>query len=370
MRKALESAQLALRTVRMWLAYVLFALKSRTFLNTCRTMKAAYIHQPCPADGIIYGDLPTPRPSSTQCLVKVGAVSVNPVDTYVRSGQVEMPLPSPFIVGCDLAGTVIEVGQDVTMFHPGDRVWGTNQGLLGRQGTFAEEIVVDASWLYPTPPEVKDEAAAALALVGITAHLGLVRDAQVRPGETVFVNGGSGGVGSVVIQMAKVLGARVIATAGGQRKAALCQELGADHVIDYKAANVDAELKRIAPAGVNVWWETLREPDFDRTIGALSARGRMVLMAGRESRPPFPVGPFYVKGCSIHGFVMFLATPEEQRACAEDMNRWMRLGRLKANIDRVMPLSETASAHRLQEENTLGKAGTVAGKIVLTPEPS
>jgi NADPH2:quinone reductase len=264
---------------------------------------------------------------------------------------------------------VIDVGQDVTTFHPGDRVWGTNQGLLGRQGTFAEEIVVDESWLYPTTPEVKDEEAAALALVGITAHLGLVRDAQIQPGETLFVNGGSGGVGSVVIQIAKILGARVIATAGGQRKVALCHQLGADHAIDYKAENVDAELKRIAPAGVNVWWETLREPDFDRTIGALSARGRMVLMAGRESRPPFPVGPFYVKGCSIHGFVMFLATPEEQRACAEDLNRWMRVGKLKANIDRVMPLSETATAHRLQEENTLGKAGTVAGKIVLTPAP-
>jgi NADPH:quinone reductase len=114
-----------------------------------------------------------------------------------------------------------------------------------------------------------------------------------------------------------------------------------------------------------VWWETQREPDFDRAIGALSARGRMVVMAGREARPPFPVGPFYVKGCSIHGFVMFLATPEEQKNCAEDLNQWMREGRFKANIDRILPLSAAAEAHRLQEANTLGKAGTLCGKLVL-----
>jgi NADPH:quinone reductase len=251
--------------------------------------------------------------------------------------------------------------------RPGDRVWGTNQGLLGRQGTFAEQVVVDECWLYPTPPEVTDEQAAALSLVGITAHLGLVRDAELLPGETLFVNGGSGGVGSAVVQMAKILGARVIATAGDDRKAALCRSLGADHVIEYKTTNVEEALKKLAPTGVNVWWETLREPDFDLAIGALSARGRMVVMAGRDARPPFPVGPFYVKGCSIHGFLMFLATVEEQRSCAEDMNQWMAEGRLRANMDRVLPLSSAAEAHRLQEENTIGMAGTLCGKLVLRP---
>ena len=113
--------------------------------------------------------------------------------------------------------------------------------------------------------------------------------------------------------------------------------------------------------------ETLREPDFDRAIGLLAPRGRMILMAGREARPLFPVGPFYVKGCSLHGFVMFAATPEEQRASADDINHWMAEGKLKAKVDRVLPLSETAAAHRLQEENTIGKKGTLAGKIVLKP---
>ena len=126
-------------------------------------------------------------------------------------------------------------------------------------------------------------------------------------------------------------------------------------------------MQRIAPAGVNVYWETIREPDFDRAVDMLAARGRMVLMAGRDARPGFPVGPFYVKECSLHGFVMFKATPDEQRACADDINRWLASGQLAARIDREMPLSETAAAHRLQEDNTIHNAGTLSGKIVLRP---
>jgi NADPH2:quinone reductase len=91
----------------------------------------------------------------------------------------------------------------------------------------------------------------------------------------------------------------------------------------------------------------------------------MVLMAGRDARPPFPVGPFYVKGCQLYGFAMFNATPDEQRAAAEDINRWLAAGKIKPQIDRVLPLDQTAAAHRLQEENTVGKAGTLAGKIVV-----
>src|SRR5437773_11738612 len=106
-------------------------------------MKAAYINKTGPPENIVYGDLPAPKPGPTQCLVKVSAVAVNPVDTYIRGGMIQMPLPSPFIVGCDLAGTVVEVGPGVTAFEPGDRVWGSNQGLLGRQGTFAELCAVE-----------------------------------------------------------------------------------------------------------------------------------------------------------------------------------------------------------------------------------
>jgi NADPH2:quinone reductase len=330
-------------------------------------MKAAYIKHTGPPENIVVGELPDPRASGNHVLVRVEAVDVNPIDTYVRSGMVAMPLPIPYIIGCDLAGTVEAVGPQVTRFKPGDRVWGSNQGLLGRQGTFAELAAVEESWLYPTPECVSSETAAALALVGITAHLGVVRDAKLRAGEILFVNGGSGGVGSSVVQMAKAIGARVITTAGSPEKAALCREFGADDVIDYKQEDVAARIKEIAPQGINVWWETLREPDFDRAVSVLAPRGRMVIMAGREARPPFPVGPFYVKGCSLYGFAMFNASADEQRAAANDINAWLTAGKLKANIDRVLPLGEAAAAHRLQEENTIGKAGTLSGKIVLKP---
>ena len=137
--------------------------------------------------------------------------------------------------------------------------------------------------------------------------------------------------------------------------------------INYKTEDVAARVKEIAPEGVNVWWETLREPNFDQTVALFAPRGRMILMAGRDARPTFPVGPFYVKGCRLHGFAMFNATPDEQRAAAEDINRWLAEGKLKPRIDRVLPLDQAAAAHRLQEENTIGKAGTLAGKIVIKP---
>jgi NADPH2:quinone reductase len=330
-------------------------------------MKAAYINQTGPPDVIQYGDLPEPKLKRTQCLIKVVAVDVNPIDVYIRSGLVPAQLSFPAILGRDLAGTVMQIGAGVKRFKVGDRVWASSQGTEGRPGTFAELDAVDERWLYFTPQSVSDEEAAALSLVGLTAHLGLVRTAKVRKGEVLFVNGGSGGVGSTVVQMAKILGAKVITTAGTDEKVALCRSLGADLALNYKTENVDAAIKSFAPEGVNLWWETLREPNFERTVPLLSMRGRMVVMAGRDARPAFPVGPFYVRDCSLFGFALFNSSPRELRAAAEDMNLWQTEGKLKARIDRVLPLSQAAEAHRLQEESTVHKSGAISGKLVLKP---
>ena len=330
-------------------------------------MKAAYITQTGTPDVITYGDLPTPKPNRRQCLIKVAAVDVNPIDVYVRNGAIPAKLSFPFILGRDLAGTVIEAGAGVKDFKVGDRVWATSQGSDGRPGTFAEFAAVDHRWLHPIPEGVSDEDIVALSLVGVTSQLGLARYANLKAGEVLFINGGSGGVGSCVVQMAKILGARVITTAGTDEKVAACRDLGADLAINYKTQDVAAAIKGFAPDGVNVWWETVREPDFDRTVSLLAMRGRMVLMAGREARPPFPVGPFYVKDCSLHGFAMFNANSREQRAAANAINRWVSEGKLRARIDRVLPLSEAAQAHRLQEESTVNKTGALAGKVVLKP---
>jgi NADPH2:quinone reductase len=331
------------------------------------TMKAAFITQTGTPDVIQYGDLPTPEPKPHQALVKVGAVSVNPIDTYIRNGANYWQLPQPYIIGADMAGVVERVGANVKSLKPGDRVWCTNQGFKGEQGVFAEYCAVDEQWLYRLPHGVSDEAAAACALVGITAHLGLFRDAKLKSGETLFVHGGTGGVGSMVLQMGKAVGARVIATGGSDEKCALAKQLGADEAINYKTQNEVEETKRLAPGGVNVFWETTREPNFDNVVAVLAPRGRMVLMAGRDARPPFPVGPFYVKGCQLYGFAMFNATADELRVAGEEISRWLAEGKLKARIDRVLPLSQAAEAHRLQEENTLRKVGSIAGKLVLKP---
>jgi NADPH2:quinone reductase len=330
-------------------------------------MKAAYFNQTGPPDVIIYGDLPTPKPTRRQCLIKVGAVDMNPIDTYVRSGAIPAKTPFPFILGRDVAGVVAETGAGVKGFKVGDRVWAAGEGHAGRQGTFAEFCVVDERSLHPIPQGVSDEEIVALSLVAITAQVGLVRYANFKAGDVLFVNGGSGGVGSSVVQMAKILGARVITTAGSAEKVEICRQLGADLAVNYKTEDVDAAIKGFAPGGVNVWWETLREPNFERTIPLLAMRGRMVVVAGRDARPVFPVGPFYVKDCSLHGFAMFNASNREQKAAANAINRWVTEGKLKARIDRVLPLSQSAEAHRLQEESTIHKKGVLAGKIVLKP---
>ena len=330
-------------------------------------MKAAYIEKVGPPKNIVYGDLPKPEPTDSQVLVKVAAVALNPVDTYIRAGTVEMDLPMPFILGCDLAGVVEEVGADVTRFEAGDRVWGSNQGLLGRQGTFAEYAAVEECWLYPTPEDVSDNDAAAMAMVGITAHLGVFRNAGVRMGENLFVNGGTGGVGACVIQMARAIGARVIATGGTDEKVKACRKLGATAWTNYKTDDVDRAIRRFAPEGIDVWFETCREPDFKQIVEHLAPGGRIIVMAGRDACPEFPVGPFYIKDCKMFGFAVFNTPAKEQRKCAAEINRWMARGKLRANIDRVMPLEKAAAAHKLQEQNTLRGAGTLAGKIVLTP---
>jgi NADPH2:quinone reductase len=172
----------------------------------------------------------------------------------------------------------------------------------------------------------------------------------------------------MVVQMARAVGARVITTVGSAEKASTCTQWGADRVLNYKSDDIPAAIKDFTKGqGVNVWYETQREPDFLKTVELLARRGRMIIMAGRQAQPTFPVGPFYVKDLSLFGFAMFNASPEEQRACAQDINRWLAEKKLHVPIGRTFPFAEAAAAHRLLEENTLHKAGTLMGKIVLTP---
>ena len=332
-------------------------------------MKAAVITTTGKPDIIQWTDVASPTAGNGQVLVRTEAVAVNPIDIYIRAGIVQAALPNPYIIGCDIAGVVESVGPNAERFKSGDRVWGSNQGLSGRQGTFAEFCAIDEQWLYPIPDGVSSESAAAGALVGITAHLGLFLHAGLKAGEVVFVNGGTGGVGSAVVQLARAAGATVIATAGSAEKAAECQRLGATHVIEYRTEDIDRRFTEItATTGpIQLWFETLRTPSLDRCIPLMAPRGRMIFMAGRDARPEFPVGPFYVKDLRAIGFAMFNASPSEQRVAAISLNTMLADGRYKPLIGVRLPLSEAAKAHQLQEDNTLNSVGTLMGKIVLKP---
>ena len=332
-------------------------------------MKAAFITSTGPADCIRFGELPLPVPGEGQVLVRTEAVAVNPIDTYIRAGNVKFALPNPYVIGCDVAGTVEGTGTGVNRFKVGDRVWGSNQGLFGRQGTFAEYCAIDEHWLYPIPDGIRSDAAAAGALVGITAHLGLFLHGGLKPGEVVFVNGGTGGVGSAVVQLAVASGATVITSAGSQEKAEACRRMGAAHVIEYRSQQIDQRFAEIvAMTGpIHLWFETLRTPALDRCIPLMAMRGRLIFMAGRDARPVFPLGPFYVKDLRAFGFAMFNASADEQRASAEELNRMLSNQGYRPCIGAEFPLSEAITAHRLQEDNTLNGAGTLSGKIVLHP---
>ena len=158
-------------------------------------MKAAFINRTGPPEEIIYGDLPEPAPGSLDVLVRMTAVTVDPVDTYIRAGRYQVEMPLPFIIGRDMTGVVEAVGEKVSAFKPGDRVWANNQGYGGRQGTFAELLAIDEKLLYHLSPGVDEHTAVASFHSALTAVVGLCTKANITSGESLFINGGSGNVG-------------------------------------------------------------------------------------------------------------------------------------------------------------------------------
>jgi NADPH:quinone reductase len=324
-------------------------------------MKAAYIEHVGPPENIRFGELPPPAVGPSDVLVKTTAVCVDPVDTLIRSGQLPEELPFPFIVGRDMVGVVEAIGPAVTRFSRGDRVWCNNQGHHGRQGTFAEYLSVDENLLYPLPPGADAKEVAAFVHSGLTACLGLAV-ARLRPGESIFINGGAGNVGSAVLQLACARGARTIVTAGDAAGLDWCRQVGADCAVNYKTDHVDRAVAEFAPEGVKVYWDASGKPDFDQAVARVARKGRIIVMSGYAARPPFPVGPFYVKHCSMHGFAVTYASDAELQATADEINHWLAQGKLKVRIDRVLPLAAAAAAHRLVEDQV-----PLTGKIVLTP---
>lgn len=325
-------------------------------------MKAAYINNTGPADTIIFGQLPTPTLESNQVLVKVTCVTVNHIDTYIRAGNYPIDLDFPFIIGRDAVGVVEAVGARVANFKKGDLVWTNNQGIQGRPGTFAEYIAVDDELLYPLPNNVDPKEAVAVLHGAVTATAGIILAAKLRDGETIFVNGGAGGVGSAVIQMAKARGATVIASAGSEEKVAWCKKIGANHAFNYKTESVEKKVLELVPYGVDAFWDTSREPNLEVAVHLMGNNGRIVLMAGKKDyKALLPVTDFYRKDLSINGFSVNHASPDELRNYALIINRCMADKILVAKIAMELPLSSAAKAHKMLESDP-----ALWGKIVLT----
>lgn len=322
-------------------------------------MKAAYIKETGTPEKIIVGELPMPKLKPEQVLVKVTAVAVDPIDTYIRAGTYKIDLPFPFIIGRDMVGTVTEVGANVNGFHPGSLVWCNNQGYAGRQGTFAEYVAIDEDLLYSIPEKVDALNVVASVHSALTSVVGLIGKAKLAKGETLFINGGSGNVGQCAIQLAKHLGAKVAVTAGSTEKVEWCRQSGADFVINYKTENVAEQLSKYAPDGVDVYWELTQRPDLQAAVSLVARRGRILLSSGMQHTSEMTIGAFYTHNLTMYGFTITELNVSELQHYAAQLNQLFQQNVFQSRISKTMKLDEAAEAHRLIE------SGTIEGKIVL-----
>ena len=313
---------------------------------------AAYIDQVGPPSRIRYGELPRPVPGRSEILVDVEAVSVNPVDTFVRSGLFRTPLDFPFVVGRDLVGTVAVVGLGTRGFTPGERVWCNSLGHEGRQGAAAESVVVPVDRLYHLPDGVDPVTAVAVVHPAATAYLALFTHGRLRPGETVVVEGAAGNVGSALVVLAAKAGARVIATASGA-DARHCRELGASEVIDYATPGIADQIREACPAGADLWVDTSGRNDLGIAVGGLARRGRIVVLAGARSAPVLPAGELYMKDGVVTGFVISHATTSELAQAAVAINHLLSEGALRPRAVEEQPLAAAAEVHRRLEDGEL-----------------
>lgn len=316
------------------------------------SMRAAYIEQLGSPDVIRYGELDTPRPGPTDVLVDVMFTTVNPVDTFIRSGTFRTRLGFPFVIGRDLVGTVSAVGPDVSGFAVGDPVWCNSLGHGGRQGGAAEQALVQADRLYHLPSGVNPADAVAVVHPAATAYLALFLHGRIRAGQTVVIEGAAGNVGSALLVLAAQAGARCVATAAA-RDADYCKMLGATDVIDYREPAVPQRIQDLSPDGIDVYIDTSGRNDLASVVDLLAFRGRIVLLAGAQARPTLPVGPLYMKDCSVMGFVISHATTAELSEAADVINRLLAKGDLRPRTTESLPLSAAAEAHHRMERGEL-----------------
>jgi len=304
-------------------------------------------------------EVPVPQAKSGEAVVKVSVAGLNSIDGHFRDGSLRTPLP--FIPGQEGSGVVSSAGSNVQTVKVGDRV-----AWSGALGSYAEYVAASADSLVPVPRTVTDQQAAAAMMHGLTAHY-LVNDAhKLKPGETALVHAAAGGVGLLLVQMARMIGARVIGTASSQEKADLARSAGADEVIVFTQQDFDPEVKRLTGGkGVDVVYDGVGKATFEKNLNVMRLRGMLVLY-GMSSGPVPPVDPAKLseKGSLYMArttLAHFTATREELRARSGALFEMIANGKLKLRIAKTYSLAEAAQAHRDME------ARKIAGKLLLIP---
>ena len=299
-------------------------------------------------------DLSIPEPKPNEALVQVKAAGVNFIDVYHREGR--YPAQVPFVPGQEAAGVVTAIGSEVTNIKIGERV-----AYTGVQGAYAEYAAVPADRLVKIPDQLDFDQAAAAMLQGMTAHYLSHSTYPIKRGETALVHAAAGGVGALLVQMAKHLGARVIGTAGSEEKAQLARDDGADEVIIYTKQDFETETRRLTEGkGVHVVYDGVGKTTFDKDLNVLRPRGYLVLFgASSGAVPPFDLiklsqkGSLFLTRPSLHHYI---ARREELEQRAGEVLQMIVRGDLKLRIHKTYPLAEAEIAHRdLDGRKTMGK---------------
>ena len=322
-------------------------------------MKAIVVETCGGPEVLVYTEAEKPVPKAGEALVKVEAIGLNFIDVYHRTGL--YPLPRPFIPGMEAAGTVEAVGEGVTEVLIGDRV-----AYAMNPGAYAEYTIVPAWKLVKVPTGVSAEQASAAMLQGMTAHYLVTSVHPLKAGETALIHAAAGGVGLLLIQMAKNIGARAIGTVSTAAKAELARDAGADEIILYTEQDFEAEARRLTDGkGVAVVYDSVGKDTFLKSLNCLAPRGMLALFGQSSgSVPPFDPGLLAQKGSLFltrPSLAHYAATREELLWRAGDLFNWINEGSLNLRIEQTFPLAEAAEAHRQLE----GRKTT--GKVVLIP---
>ncbi len=322
-------------------------------------MNAVVVREFGPPDVMKIENVPEPAPGPTQVLIRVKAVGVNPVETYIRSGAYARKPNLPYTPGTDIAGVVEAVGANVSPFKKGDRVYA--HGVAAGSGGYAQLAVSDDSQVHRLPDDVSFQQGAAIGVPYGTAWRALFHKARARAGETVFVNGASGGVGIAAVQIARSSGLHVIGTAGSERGLALVREQGAHHVLNHRDVDYARQVLTLTGGqGADVIIEMLANVNLDRDLDVLALRGRVVVV-GNRGRIEIDPRKLMAKEGAIVGMVGPNATADEVREAHAAIGAGLETGALKPVVGREILLADATKAHVAVMEPG------AYGKIVLVP---